>query len=559
MLLAACESGPEPATQPKGIAPPASPTFLTLAFTGNIKGIIDPCGCTKKQLGGLARRATILEELREKSDNVIYVDYGNWLFPVAPLSDMEREQRIEKARLHIKAANQMGLAAFTPGPSDFAAGTEALKELLKKATFPTVSANLVDPDTGAPLFETHTILEVGGMRLGITGVSEPVSSIPQLAGEAQAIEPLEALKDVLTELRPKVHRILVLTRPGGETPWEISALPGVDFVIGSPNDVGVGEARGSGNAIVASVSDRGQRVGAITVQLQPGRTGYYAGNRMLAIEQEVAEARERAAQARAEGNEDLAAANEKLIASRSEELEKLHRQMGFLHNFFEIDESVEPNEPQFLMVDYFRRRQEQRAREIYGRGWDEYLKDQHDFGGAQACMGCHQGIHDHWKETRHADAFESLAKTHQTSDNDCLKCHTTGYQNAWQGNYAPELFRGVSCEACHGESGPHSRDPLVVKPPWVVQERTCRRCHGIQHGEEFDYQQSLQKILHPDMHQDSMEPPSEPESEAQTDESPATRKPPRGPSDEAAPLPEGRGYEGQIAPPPPPEKRTGEY
>lgn len=496
--VASCDNKPEaPAVEPVGKLEEAPPTFLTLAFTGNINGIIDPCGCVKKQLGGLARRASVIEGLREKSDNVLYVDYGNWLFPVGPVPEVEREQRIEKARLQVEAANQMQLAAFSPGPADFAAGTATLKELLKKAAFPVVSANLVDPASRKLLFPAYTVAEIGGLRLGITGVSEPVSTIPQLTGEAQALDPVPALREVLTELAPKVHRVLVLARPGGETRFEISALEGVDFVIGAPGDVGIGDAQAANLALVASVSDRGQRVGSISVQLESERKGYYRGERMLALEQEIREAQERVSKARAEGDEALAAANEKLIEFRDADLAKLKGRMGFLANFFDVDENVEPNEQQFLLVDNFRRQQERRAREVYGRGWEKYLKDQQDFAGAQACMGCHQGQYEHWLGTRHASAFTSLEKTHQTSDNDCLKCHTTGYQNAFTGDYAPELFRGVQCEACHGESASHSREPRVVKTPWVIKSITCRRCHGIQHGEKFDFEEALPRMLHP--------------------------------------------------------------
>ncbi|MCB0218466.1 MAG: hypothetical protein KDH09_02125 [Chrysiogenetes bacterium] len=506
--VSSCDNKSQPAPETAETPlPPEPPTFLTLVFSGNIKGIIDPCGCVKKQLGGLARRASVIEGLREKSDNVVYVDYGNWLFPMGPVPEVEREQRIEKARLQIEAANQMKLAAFTPGPSDFAAGTGTLKELLKKAAFHAVSANLVDPASRELLFPAYAIVEVGGLRLGITGVSEPVSTIPQLAGEAEALPPVEALRGVLAELRPRVHRILVLARPGGEARFEISALEGVDFVIGAPGDVPVGEAQAANLALVASVSDRGQRVGSVSVQLQPGRKGYYRGERMLALEQEIKDAQARAEKARAAGDEELAAGNEKLIAFRTEDLAKLKDRMGFLASFFEIDENVEPDEQQFLLVDNFRRQQEARAREVYGRDWEKYLKDQHDFAGAQACMGCHQGQYEHWLGTRHASAFASLEKTHQGSDHECLKCHTTGYQNAFIGDYAPELFRGVQCESCHGESAPHSREPQLVKTPWVIDSLTCRRCHGIQHGENFNFDEALPKILHPGHGEHSVEAP----------------------------------------------------
>ena len=48
--------------------------------TTNVNGEIDPCGWKKKPLGGLARKATIIDELVSANNEVAIVDAGNLFF-----------------------------------------------------------------------------------------------------------------------------------------------------------------------------------------------------------------------------------------------------------------------------------------------------------------------------------------------------------------------------------------------------------------------------------------------------------------------------------------------
>ena len=55
--------------------------IITILGTTNVHGEIDPCGWKKKPLGGLARKATIIDEVRsEINGEPIVVDAGNLFF-----------------------------------------------------------------------------------------------------------------------------------------------------------------------------------------------------------------------------------------------------------------------------------------------------------------------------------------------------------------------------------------------------------------------------------------------------------------------------------------------
>ena len=104
----------------------------------------------------------------------------------------------------------------------------------------------------------------------------------------------------------------------------------------------------------------------------------------------------------------------------------------------------------------------------------EPVTQEGSYAGSQACAQCHGGIHEAWKDTRHAQAFstpifqrdwDELSK--QTS---CLECHTTGYDEE-TGGFVEE---GVSCEACHGRFQPnHPEQNMSITPDADL----CSTCH----------------------------------------------------------------------------------
>lgn len=87
--------------------------------------------------------------------------------------------------------------------------------------------------------------------------------------------------------------------------------------------------------------------------------------------------------------------------------------------------------------------------------------------GGSSCGGCHRIAMVSWEMTAHAKAFESLKpgvkkqeklkgnldpNKDYTNDKSCLKCHTTGYQEAggFKDAASTSEMAGVGCESCHG-------------------------------------------------------------------------------------------------------------
>ena len=133
----------------------------------------------------------------------------------------------------------------------------------------------------------------------------------------------------------------------------------------------------------------------------------------------------------------------------------------------------------------------------------------HAYVGTKNCRKCHIKEWKSWRETKMANAFETLKpgvaadrkgelgldpEMDYTTDEECVRCHVTGYGK--EGGFTsleetPELA-GVSCEMCHGPGGTYTQDGYMtlknkeykktdlvavglVNPP---TEEQCVVCHN---------------------------------------------------------------------------------
>ena len=149
------------------------PAFV-LAITGQQHGYIEPCGCSPRQSGGLARRADLFRQLREeKKWPVLGLETGGTLEG----SRVTRRQSLLKFNMNLEALNSMGYRVLGLGTEELKLGANKLFEIYSERNvqegfdLPFVAANVVlhgSPELGTPL--TYRLLKVGGKRVAVTSV-----------------------------------------------------------------------------------------------------------------------------------------------------------------------------------------------------------------------------------------------------------------------------------------------------------------------------------------------------------------------------------------------------
>ena len=121
-------------------------TELVVLFSSDLLGLIRSCGCAVADNGGLGRRATYIEEIRERYPNLIVLDAGDAM-------SLELSYSQKEADLTWDAFTLMETDAFTPGEIDFIYGLPYLKRVIERTGLEMIALNIVDPET-EPLGET---------------------------------------------------------------------------------------------------------------------------------------------------------------------------------------------------------------------------------------------------------------------------------------------------------------------------------------------------------------------------------------------------------------------
>lgn len=217
---------------------------LTVLHTNDLHGMMLPFKYqTKGNMGGLARRSTLISRIRaETKDPVVLVDAGD-IFTRGPW------HKKYYGTPEVEAMNLMKYDLLTVGNNEFKATPDVKSQriflsLLKKSRFPWLAANLTDARTKLPVEGIHPyiIKTYGPVRVGFLGLTAPRSSkYPQTKGWIIS-DPIETARKTVPILRKECDIVIAVTHIGveedpisktGALDKELaSQVPGIDAIVG---------------------------------------------------------------------------------------------------------------------------------------------------------------------------------------------------------------------------------------------------------------------------------------------------------------------------------------
>jgi len=140
---------------------------LVILHTNDTHSNIEPFPATHSKYpnqGGVSRRATIVNQIRQENDNVLLLDAGD-IFQGTPYFNEF------KGELEMKVMEEMKYDVVTLGNHDFDIGMEAYVSAHKNASFPVVNCNYDFGTTPlAALVKKSVIIKKAGYKIGILGV-----------------------------------------------------------------------------------------------------------------------------------------------------------------------------------------------------------------------------------------------------------------------------------------------------------------------------------------------------------------------------------------------------
>lgn len=165
-------------------------TKLTILHTNDLHSRIEPFpedGGRYAGLGGAAKRASLIQKIRNEEKHVLLLDAGD-IFQGTPYFNFFGGE------LEFKLMSRMGYDASTLGNHDFDGGMESLyKQFTTHADFPFINCNYDFSNTIMKgQVQPHLVIKKGGLKIGILGVGIELDGLvpANLYGETQYLDPI---------------------------------------------------------------------------------------------------------------------------------------------------------------------------------------------------------------------------------------------------------------------------------------------------------------------------------------------------------------------------------
>ncbi len=536
------EDAPDSAAPAKPAAEPLHPLFqgwkkpdLVLVLSGQMKGYLQPCGCSSPQLGGLARRYNFLKSLEAKGWPVAAIDLGDLAQTKGP-----HDQALLKYETALKALQLMNYTAVGLAKSEFDLSLgQAIPPFALNEPKPAIlAANLLNRQQNFPdMIKDWEIADKTAPRVGVVGLIAKSLRDRLIADhnpEARfAPDIITVLQQALKELGQKKVELGVLLLQGREfEPFKEKADPALEeartcadmmtawklkqpalapvYLILRITDQAEPPATPlrHGDVSIFTVGHKGRFVGVLGVYRNP--KGFDFKYELVSIGPEYDTPK---------GKEST-----NPVMGLMEEYTKEVKRKGFMAQFGHGEHPVQ--------------------RELAKKGlMARYI-------GSERCGDCHDHAYNIWQQEwgknklSHSHAYATLVnKADRPSlrqfDGECIVCHTvgfeykTGYYDKAHFNQLPpkraakleDLLRNVGCESCHGPASEHEKNPRdkdihkLINPYKAAEKEkdpktpqnirqalydnrmtridiSCQKCHDLDNDVDWKFKEQWPKIIH---------------------------------------------------------------
>ncbi|SHI43046.1 5'-nucleotidase C-terminal domain-containing protein [Lutispora thermophila] len=223
---------------------------------------------------GFAKVAAKVKEIKAANPNTLVVDAGD-TFHGQPFAVISKGESI------VKIMNAIGYDVMTPGNHDFNYGQNRLLELANMAQFPIISANLLKAD-GTTLLNPYVIKEVGGLKIGIFGLSTPETAYKTNPKNVEGLtfaDPVEHAKKMVAELKEQgADAIIALVHLGIDKESKDTSylvrdnVEGIDLIIDGHSHSTLDSINNEGKATkIVSTGEYNNNLGIVNMTFVDGK------------------------------------------------------------------------------------------------------------------------------------------------------------------------------------------------------------------------------------------------------------------------------------------------
>jgi len=192
--------------------------------------------------GGVARRATVIKQLREAHPNAILVSGGNDVMGTpmfAQYGGVASGEVMSRLKYDVALANQMDIMA--------GGNIEAFKAYQSIASYPLVNANLDLSNLKDVKVPANTVLTVNGIKVGVFGLSnERAVTLANFGGSITVLDTDKVIQENLDYFASQnVNLVVMISALGFDRDKAVAekygSKKGLDIIVGNSTGLVLGE------------------------------------------------------------------------------------------------------------------------------------------------------------------------------------------------------------------------------------------------------------------------------------------------------------------------------
>jgi len=192
----------------------ANEVNIQILTTTNLLGRILPQDSYTLQPAnqGWARLATAIRKLQSTNPNTITIDCGNAIYG-EPINYIWSRLENSKPEPSMSIMNSLKYSAMLVGNSELCYELKQLSTIYSQAKFPWLAANVVYTSDNHNIFTPYTLINIGGIRvaiLGLTIIKQSILSNQDIRDNVTIHDPIEICKNIVPILRQRERADMVV-------------------------------------------------------------------------------------------------------------------------------------------------------------------------------------------------------------------------------------------------------------------------------------------------------------------------------------------------------------
>jgi len=244
----------------------AKPVNITILYDNDVHGHLLPFNDNRfgQDIGGAARRATLIKEIEKKNPNTIALSAGDWISGT-PVSGLF------KGKADWETLNIMDYKAMAIGNHEFDYGQAALREAVKTSKVPFLAANIYQKD-GSCFAKPYIIVNKGKTRIAIVGLTTPETPIVTHPKNVEGLEfedPAVTFFKLLPTLKKKADIIIVLSHLGYEEDIQLAKQypKDIQVIVGGHSHTKIDSYNNSEGPVIVQAYQWGAFLGKLDVKI----------------------------------------------------------------------------------------------------------------------------------------------------------------------------------------------------------------------------------------------------------------------------------------------------